>query len=82
MDILFLSTSLLSPTTSPADLPQVWELLFAEHLFGSNHEQDSLAMMIICLGLLPSELLERSQICGYYFDDHDEYVLVHAEKWI
>ncbi|KAL9606985.1 MAG: hypothetical protein Q9167_008058 [Letrouitia subvulpina] len=48
----------------------VWELLFAEHLFGSNDEQDSLAMMISYLGPPPSELLERSQLREHYFDDH------------
>ena len=55
---------------SPADRPQVWELLFAEHLFGSNDEQDSLAMMISYLGPPPSELLERSRLRENYFDEH------------
>ena len=54
----------------PADLPQLWELLFAEHLFGSNSEQDSLAMMITYLGPPPPEWLERSQVRERYFDDH------------
>jgi serine/threonine-protein kinase SRPK3 len=64
------------------DLPQVWELLFAEHLFGSDNEEDGFAMMITYLGPPPSELLERSQIRGHYFDDHGEYFLVPDEKWI
>jgi serine/threonine-protein kinase SRPK3 len=55
---------------APADLSQIWELLFAEHLFGSDNEQDSLAMMITYLGPPPSELLERSQLREHYFDNH------------
>jgi len=60
----------------------VWELLFAERLFGSGNEQDGLAMMITYLGPPPSELLERNQIRGQFFDDHGEYFLAPAEKWI
>ncbi|KAL9100958.1 MAG: hypothetical protein Q9163_003722 [Psora crenata] len=50
----------------------IWELLFAEHLFGSDNEQDSLAMMITYLGPPPSELWERSQFRGHYFDNYVE----------
>jgi len=51
-----------------ADLPQIWELLFAEHIFGNDSEQDSLALMIKYLGPPPPELLERSQLREQYFD--------------
>jgi len=39
-------------------------------------------MKITYLGPTPSELLERNQSRGQFFDDHGEYFLATAEKWI
>ena len=62
------------------DLLHLWELLFAEHLFGSTNVQNSLAMMIKYLGPPPSEVLERSPIRGRYFDDHGKQFCVPGTK--
>ena len=37
-----------------SDLIQSWGLLFAEHLFGSDNEEDNLASMVTYLGQPPS----------------------------
>ncbi|KAL9130562.1 MAG: hypothetical protein Q9217_001275 [Psora testacea] len=51
----------------------IWELLFAEHLFGSENEKDSLALMITYLGPPPAEFLERSEVRQVYFDEQGRW---------
>ena len=42
-------------------------------LFGSNNENESLAMMVTYLGPAPSELLQRNKVHELYFDDHGQW---------
>jgi len=60
---------------------QIWELLFAEHLFGSDNEEDSLALMITYLGPPPAEFLERSEVSQDYFDEQGQPSMIWRVKY-
>lgn len=62
----------MPPLITRSNLIQVWELLFAEHLFGSDNEKDSLAILVTYLDPPPSEMLERSEVRELFFDNHGQ----------
>ncbi|KAH9212821.1 kinase-like domain-containing protein [Leptodontidium sp. 2 PMI_412] len=57
----------------PYRAPEIWELLFSEHIFGSSTERGCLEMMITYLGPPPMEFLQRNALPSLYFDEHGRW---------
>lgn len=59
--------------TQCTDEIQIWELLFAEHLFGKTDERGCLESMIRYIGAPSKECLERCERSDAFFDEKGKY---------